>query len=116
MITKEPVSATHSFLSAGILLASTTLISSQAIAQTEAGGIAPLPVQDSQTERGDVYFKPKHCQAQLSETSSEASSMSEPSSVSSEPAASNITPDVVQSVGGVSVPEMRGEVTIPPKK
>lgn len=112
-INYEPVSSAQTFLSAGIILASTTLATSQAIAQTERGDIAPPPAQntDSSHTVGEVTIRPLN-QAQSSESSSAGS---EQSNTASEIPEVVPTPDIMRTAGAVYIPEVRGKVKIDPK-
>ena len=107
LITKEPVSSTHSFLSAGLLVASTTLINSAALAQSERGDVA-IPVQTENHQVGGISIESTTEHTPSSEVSSEQSNASE----QTEPASG---PPVRESVGLVAVPE-RGKVAMDPKK
>jgi hypothetical protein len=111
MITKEPVSATNAFLSTGLLLASTTLISSQAIAETERGDVA-LPSQSNSAQlRGEVYVPPSSSEGSQS---SEGSTCSDKSSASEEAQVEPVGP-IHRTVGAVAIEPTRGKVAIKTK-
>jgi len=117
IITKEPTNPAHSFLSAGILLASTALLNSQAMAQTDVGEIAPqVHNQEAGSTRGDVYVPPSNEHANSSETSSAASVCSEHSNNSSEAAIVRPDPNIITQAGGISVQVTKGKVRVEPKK
>ena len=107
MITKEPVGAANALLSTGLLFASTTLVSSSAVAQTERGDIAPPP-QAIQAQVGEIAIH-----SASSESSSEGSNQSAQSS-SSEEVKVPVEHPVYESAGAVYIPE-RGKVKIEPK-
>ena len=119
LITKEPISATHSLASAGLLLASTTLINSPAIAQSERGDVAPPPAHETEVTRtvGEAMVRPTATPgAEQPVESSSASSECQEHANTSEQAVPYPTPDIVSTAGGISVPMERGKIAVNPRK
>lgn len=111
LITKEPVSSTQSFLTAGLLIASTTLINTPANAQSERGDVA-VPVQTENHQVGGISMP-----AEVGEVSVEPVPTQNPSSEqsnASEQTKPTSGPPVRESVGLVAV-QKRGKVAINPK-
>lgn len=114
LITKEPVSATQSFLSAGILLASTSLISADAIAESERGDVELPPVHNTENYKsvGEVNIPAEQPLPQSSEVSSAPSQNEVHTNISSEAAVPASTPEIHRKAGLVAPESIRGKVKV----